>query len=138
MRVPRRHRWIAWLLPLFILRAFVPVGFMWAPAHDGLQLVLCFGVSGAPVAPPSADAGADGAHHHHPESHAQHDGAGESSHQMSMCPFAAAGVGFIDAAPPPAIASVLNVIRVDAPLAAVVLDRTPVSQNRIRGPPSLV
>lgn len=125
-------------MPLFILRAFVPVGFMWAPADDGLQLVLCSGSVAAPAAPQSAGAATDHSHHHDGETHAHHDGVSDSSHQMAMCPFAAAGVGFIDAAALPVIASYVTVALVDAPLAAFLLDRTPVFRNRIRGPPSLV
>lgn len=39
---------LALVLPLLLLRALVPVGFMAAPEHGALKLVMCMGVPGTP------------------------------------------------------------------------------------------
>lgn len=150
MNPSRRHRWIAWLLPLFILRAIVPLGFMWAPASDGPQIVLCSGVGGntaAQLAMLSAPDGASDAHAHHHE-HAQPHAAGhgqheqqdhESSHHQSpLCPFAAAGLSFVAG-----LSQVLPVLDASAgaPIASYEtfrLDQGSIDLFRIRGPPSLI
>lgn len=144
----RRHRWIAWLLPLFILRAFVPVGFMVHGSAEGLQLVLCTGTG--PAQPVPASAGAEIPHHvtsggsedhaqHHAASHGHHEGSRDgASHENSLCPFAAVGAGFIDALAhsAPDLASITSEI-VGLPVQEL-LAREPISLHRIRGPPSLV
>jgi hypothetical protein len=142
----RRHqqRWIMWLLPLFILRAFVPLGFMWSNSPDGLQLVPCSGVSrNAPaeivaLASQQAEHGAH-AHAHHGAGHEQHqDGPNEPSHQSSLCPFAGAGFSFIDAVVATAAEFTGSASVAIPSLSDPALDRGPIDLHRIRGPPVLI
>jgi hypothetical protein len=83
MSARRNHRWLVWLLPLLVLRAFVPAGFMLSWSGNDLQIVLCSGTGPAtPLA--SEHIASDSAHHHH-------EGGESKIHENSLCPFAAAG-----------------------------------------------
>lgn len=75
------QRWIIWLLPLMVLRAFVPAGFMVAAQAGDLSLVFCPSVSTGPHS--GADVTADRsegldtrsaatAHHDHAAHHSEH------------------------------------------------------------------
>jgi hypothetical protein len=80
------QRWILWLLPLMLLRAFVPAGFMLA-AHSGeLSVVFCSSVrapatSSSEREHPSVEPAAHS--HHHEQSHHQVDlGVFTGEHQL--------------------------------------------------------
>lgn len=92
------HRWLAWLLPLLVLRAFVPAGFMLSWSGNELELMLCSGTGPMVLQPTAAIAAAAHDSHAHNQadpsaaSHHQHHGSGSSSaHENSLCPFAVAG-----------------------------------------------
>jgi len=133
MSLRHPHRWLAWLLTLFLLRAFIPVGFMLSWSAEGLQLVMCSG--SGPLLMPS-DVLIVGAGQHHGGSHAageQHEHSRADS--ATMCPFAAAGtctalpsfdavVGFVTTVSQ----GVRALPTLDLPTTAVLIDR-------IRGPP---
>lgn len=143
MKTRRLHRWIAWLLPLLVLRAFVPVGFMLAPSADGLQMVLCTGTGSAamPAMPEMVEHGDHAAH----ADHAHHSSAAttessqhhhSSAHQSSLCVFAVGGTAN---APATQVAVLLTAPAVDSPIdftADPGLKSPPVPIDRIRGPPN--
>jgi hypothetical protein len=144
MKPSRRHRWIAWLLPVFILRAFVPMGFMWEATADGPRLVVCSGIAGSAASSasdPHAQHHVDHNGHdgHHAGNH-EHTGGGdsESSHQGALCPFAAAGISSLDGLTQASLtlqpAAVAPIALPDVPL----FDHGPISRHRIRGPPALL
>jgi hypothetical protein len=137
MTTRRLRRSLLWLLPLFVLRAFIPAGFMLSPsAAAGLEIVFC-SASGPTNSPAST---AHDVHAHHAQ-HDHGDGpAGQHSehqaHERSVCPFAVAGTAYA-----PGVAHFLA----DAPATSVsIIDfpadpslaSVPVLIDRIRGPPS--
>lgn len=143
----RRHRWIVWLLPLFILRAFVPAGFMLHLSSEGLQVVLCTGAGPAQAGQWNAGVGmqhhAASGHEDHAQSHAgshghQEGSPGAASHESSLCPFAAVGSGFIDALAQCAPGPVSVTAQIVSLPARQLLTRDPISLHRIRGPPTLL
>jgi len=85
MSARHSHRWLAWLLPLFLLRAFIPVGFMLSWSAEGLQIVMCSGIGPLPM---PTDTPTVDAQQHHSDSHA---GGGQHEHSWAdnaaMCPF---------------------------------------------------
>jgi hypothetical protein len=148
----RSHRWIVWLLPFLVARAFVPTGFMVSAVAGELSLAFC--PSAGPVAELAAlnttgaaeqqaqgheHSQSDHAHHaqHHShgtaDQHANHFGASDTG----VCPFAVvatacAGGDFHTADACFAAASDL------LPLYSAPPDSNrPVRTDRIRGPPSL-
>jgi hypothetical protein len=85
MKLRTLQRWILWLLPLMLLRAFVPAGFMVA-AHSGeLSLVFCSSVlapsqpSGHSISQAVELAPAD--HRNHAEHHSVQSSAPSPEHQ---------------------------------------------------------
>ena len=134
------QRWILWLLPLFILRAFVPAGFMWAASANGLEVVLCGGfarTAPSQIADHSSHAEhAAHAHAEHGASHEQHhEGSNEPSHSNPICPFAGAGFGFIETEVASATWFAASVVVAIAPPADPLFDHHLVDHHRIRGPP---
>ncbi len=128
------RKWARWLLPLLVVRAFLPVGFMLATTQaDGLQLAFC--PDQAPIA--QGHVAHDGQVAHHGE--AGHDGSRHSgaAHAVTQCPFAVAAVAAVidiphlDPVAPQALDQVLPERVVAVPLAG------PQRVDRIRGPPSL-
>jgi hypothetical protein len=125
--------WARWLLPLLVVRAFLPVGFMLATTQaDGLQLVFC--PDQAPIVQSLDHAAAGHAGHAgHDTTDQQHAGA----HLDSPCAFAVAAlaavidVPHLDLVASPAAEQVLPERVVAVPLAG------PQRVDRIRGPPSL-
>src|SRR5687767_8846016 len=80
-------RWTAWLLPLLVLRAFIPVGFMLGSGPQGLQLMFCPGVLQATdgdsaVSDHDANAGS---------SHESQHGGSRAQHEHSPCPYGLVG-----------------------------------------------
>jgi hypothetical protein len=125
-------RWTAWLLPLLVLRAFIPVGFMLSSGPQGLQLMFCPGVmqasGGHPAAADHGASSADGSGHgnQHGDSHEQHE--------QSPCPY-----GLVSAAAwvEPHLALLRGITTDEAislpPISP--LDRSPATAEPIRGPP---
>ncbi len=74
---PRARRWILWLLPFLVARAFVPAGFMVSAAGGELSLRFC--PSASVIAPVAAAAEAVATHDAHAHSHAAHAHAAEAS-----------------------------------------------------------
>ena len=135
MSARHSHRWIAWLLPLFLLRAFVPVGFMLSWSEAGPQLVMCSG-SGPLPALQRSPAARIAQHQQRTDAHHQ---SGQHQHSRAdganMCPFAAATT----AGALPSFAAVVAFAAIvssevrEAPYR--YLASAPVLIDRIRGPP---
>jgi hypothetical protein len=140
----RSHRWLVWLLPFLVARAFVPTGFMLSAGVEGLSLAFCPGTT--PVAQFAAvqqDAPADHSAHADHQQHAQHHGSDSPPHSdhfstsdTSACPFAVAAATC--AGPDFYLANVA----VDSTL-DLLPDYTappeanrPIRADRIRGPPA--
>jgi hypothetical protein len=134
MSARHSHRWIAWLLPLFLLRAFIPVGFMLSWSDAGLQLVMCSG-SG----PMTGQRGLTALAAPHQQSTDAHHQSGQHQHSRadgaSMCPFAAAATaGALPSfAAVAAFAATVSSEALEAPYQ--YLPSAPVLIDRIRGPP---
>jgi hypothetical protein len=122
-------RWTTWLLPLIVLRAFVPVGFMLGAGTEGLQLVFCPSVSDPSATHPTESSAAT-EHAQHGENHA----GSHNQHENAPCPYGLIGAAACIAA---ACADVGHVARdeaVELP-ATPLLSRSPSGTERIRGPP---
>jgi len=145
MRARVSRIWAAWLLPWFVLRMFIPAGFMLAWSGDTWQIVLCSGTGPAVSISlhhedhehqrhdPHA-AHAQHAHHAEHAAHHGHEQHGSTSHETSFCPFAVASAGALLASAPELVfaelASELMPLVSDAAVAS-----TAVLVERIRGPP---
>lgn len=121
-RVPTKILW--WLMPLFALRALVPVGFMLDVSQGDVALVVCPGHSS--VEQDTSDAGAVGSED---QRHTQST--------FKLCPFAVAG----GVAPPAVVAGVVSLDsvsleRISAPSVPEAADRAS-HAHLIRGPPAL-
>jgi hypothetical protein len=146
----RSHRWLMWLLPLLVARAFVPAGFMLSAGADGLSLTFCPGTTSVAQfaavqqgAQAHQTAQSDGSAHADHQQHAHHqshsDDQQHSNHfsasDTGVCPFAVvaascAGSDFY-----------LATVAFD-PAANLLPDYTappdanrPIRADRIRGPP---
>ncbi len=122
-RIVRHTGWALALVPLLLLRALIPAGFMPAVGAGSLALVYC--EPGALVAPSSHAHHAPGAEH---AGHGAHTAAGE-------CPFAQSAA--------PALPTLLAAVLVQpqpAPVAAAPRDdqhpaAVPLRHAAARGPP---
>jgi hypothetical protein len=137
------RRWIWWLLPLWVARALLPVGFMLSGEAGGPQLVVCSGTGAVPAFhspalqsssldapenhPPSGYAGAQSAHHD--------DGA---AHDNSPCPFALAGCACVASAPHVVAFASTTFFNASPFHLEPPRDERPARIDRIRGPPSLI
>jgi hypothetical protein len=145
----KRHvfqRWAIWLLPLMLVRAFVPAGFMLSAQAGELSLVFC---SGSVAAAQSHSEHL--AHQHHAshsaasvpssESRSQSDSEPNNSESNSdaiaACPFAASGTAAIAELPyfvgqfaPPDYEHPISTL-------SVASDGPPRAEH-IRGPPALI
>ena len=126
------RKWARWLLPLLVVRAFLPVGFMLATTQaDGLQLAFC--PDQAPIVQSLDHAAAGHADHTGHSTDQKHAGA----HLDSPCAFAVAAlaavidVPHLDLVASQAAEQILPERVVAVPLAG------PQRIDRIRGPPSL-
>jgi hypothetical protein len=129
MNRARLKPWIVWLLPLFVLRAFVPVGFMVSSDSGSMQLTFC-----SSIAAPSADPHA--MHHHHGADAASSHQHGSEAHERSLCPYvltATANVHAVDYVPVVAPLRDERVAYVIAPPPQLVRSQS----EPIRGPPVL-
>jgi hypothetical protein len=134
-----------WIVPLLILRALIPVGFMLAADANGLSLVFC-SAAGAQF---TAAAAASSQHDEHAGHHAGHEAADSPSQHSgnhakhastqhdAPCPFslaavAAAGeVPYLDSIA--AVATAERFVVLSEPAASA----GPLRADRIRGPPPL-
>jgi hypothetical protein len=141
MSARANHSFLTWLLPLLILRAFVPAGFMLMGSGDGLQMVVCSGTAPATLSAKSSSdqhAHADHSHHQHAAAQAaassQHDHQNAQAHEGSYCPFAIAG-----SASAPTIAYAFQpqppLVQTHAFIALPEPRSTSILIDRIRGPP---
>ena len=119
-RIARRRGWALALVPVLLLRALIPAGFMPAVGAGSWALVFC-----EPGVLASAHAG-----HHEGAGHAGHSASGE-------CPFAQSAAPALPslAAPPPAppLVAHLAAARPDD----LRLGSAPLRYAAPRGPPSL-
>jgi hypothetical protein len=148
------RKWLVWLLPVLVARAFLPIGFMLSAGPEGLALTFCPGQVSALIrsAAPHADAGltkaADPSAHFaqvDPATagavglHAHHHGAGQGSDERpdSPCPYGiaalamAADVAYAGPAEPELTPTLV------APRTVAFTTAGPARADRIRGPPSL-
>jgi hypothetical protein len=128
MRGPNKNSRLAWLLPLIVIRALVPVGFMPAWEHGALTMVLCEpdGVL--------AQAGMP-AHHHHADAPG---GAPSPHHAHGECPFGqSTGPALWPALTPVATAYTLIGLQ-PATVTSVAERRIPPRYQAPRGPPATV
>jgi hypothetical protein len=117
--------WARALLPLLLLRALIPAGFMPAVGAGSLALVFC--------EPAALAAGAHAAAHHH-----GHGDTGHSGHLASAeCPFAQSAAPALPtlAALPPAQPLVAHVAATTH--AQSILPAAPPRHTAARGPPAL-
>ncbi len=133
---PRQFKLIAWLLPLFIARSLLPIGFMLSFDASGARIVFCPSVISMPMETGGAHDHAAHAHHNHASHQAHHDGSSGSAEQSHQnCPFA-----FAAAAPIAAIAHfavtprAAEIITGPSDAAIITLDAR---AHPIRGPPAL-
>jgi hypothetical protein len=149
------RKWLVWLLPILVARAFLPVGFMLSGGPDGFELTFCPGqVSGLIRSAASqanaghaTQAGDHGAHAAQSDPaaagtvglHAHHHGGGQGTDERpdSPCPYGiaavamAADVAHSGPAAPELTPSII------APRAVAFASTGPARADRIRGPPSL-
>jgi hypothetical protein len=117
------RKWMRWLLPILVVRAFLPVGFMLATQADGLQLTFC---------PDQVVAVAHAGHGDGHSGHQQHSG-----HLDPPCPFAVAAVAANIDIPHLDTAAVLAAEPFVPERSEAVPLAGPQRIDRIRGPPSL-
>jgi hypothetical protein len=129
MNRARLKPWIVWLLPLLVLRAFVPAGFMVASENGSLQLTFCSSIA-APAADPHA------MHHHHDGSAANAHHHGSEEHERSLCPYGLTATADVQAVHFVAAISPLRDERI-AYVIASPPQLLPSQSEPIRGPPVL-
>jgi hypothetical protein len=139
MTAHHAHRWLAWLLPLLLLRALIPAGFMLSWSDEGrLQLVVCSGtgpmVTQVQVAQAQMDGGDAAQHQLHGDApSAQHDHS--RSVEATMCPFATAGTAAVAPTFAAVVSFVATVSQEVSALPGLDLPSSTVLIDRIRGPP---
>lgn len=128
------NRWTMWLLPLLVLRAFVPAGFMFSADAGRLLLTFC---------PTVATGKSNGDHSHALAQHAsgagvehQHHQNDSPGHEFSPCPFSLTATGcagelayVADLVERPSYSKVL--------FESVHVASSYFRADRIRGPPAL-
>jgi hypothetical protein len=142
----RRHvfqRWAIWLLPLMLVRAIVPAGFMLSAQAGELSLVFCSG--SVTAAQPSSE---HLAHQHHAshsadpsasssESHSESNTSESNSEGIAACPFAASGTAAN--AELPYFVGQFAPLDYEHPVNTLpVASSGPQRADRIRGPPALI
>jgi hypothetical protein len=125
------RKWARWLLPLLVVRAFLPVGFMLATQADGLHLAFC--PDQAPIIQ-SLDHAAMG---HAGHAAGSHSGSQHNSHFDPPCPFAVAAVAAVIDIPHLDSVAVQAAEQILPERAVAVSLAGPQHIDRIRGPPSL-
>lgn len=119
------------LLPLFVVRSLLPIGFMLSFEGGTPQMVFC-----PSVATPAQDAGhamhaSHGGHEHHGHDHE----SSNPDHSHQTCPFAFAGAAPLLAAT--ALAAEPQASEAFTAPPALALPAVALHANPIRGPPSL-
>jgi hypothetical protein len=127
-----------WILPLLLLRALIPTGFMLAPDAGGLSLVFCSAATPQSALANAAVQGEGHAGHHvgHDNDPRPGDHASASQHN-APCPFSLAAIAA--AGDVPYFVSIAA-IPVDEPFeffSAPTSSAGPLRADPIRGPPSL-
>lgn len=141
------QRWAIWLLPLMLVRAFVPAGFMLSAQAGELSLVFC---SGSVTAAQSHSEHL--AHQHHashsadpsaPRAESDSQSDSESNHSESnseasaACPFAASSTAA--SAELPYFVGQFAPLDYEHPISTLsVASSGPQRSERIRGPPVLI
>jgi hypothetical protein len=134
------QRCVLWLLPLLLLRAIVPAGFMLSAGASGLELTFCSAQS--PMM-----AGLAGSVDH--AAHAGHDmftgGTGTSvdqhaahhagKHFDSPCPFGVAAAAIASDVQPVSVATVVTALGIFEFAPSPAASSGPLRADRIRGPP---
>lgn len=129
----RRLTLLALLLPLFIARSLLPIGFMLSFDGGTPQMVFCPSIAPAQAAQ-NADHAMHGAgHEHHAHAHDHDSNGSDKSHQT--CPFAFAGAAPLLAAT--AFAAEPQIAEAFIAPPALELPTLSFHANPIRGPPSL-
>ncbi|HKE92687.1 MAG TPA: hypothetical protein VKB34_00160 [Povalibacter sp.] len=123
-----------WIVPLLVLRAMVPAGYMLMAGEGGLQMMFC-----PSVVQPTEQVTAHAGHEHH--AGMQHGDAGGHSrgfqHDNAPCPFSLTATAALTDVP--YLATVSNLVAgpvVDF-LSAPAVSAGPLRADRIRGPPQL-
>ena len=125
------RKFARWLLPLLVVRAFLPVGFMLATQADGLQLAFC--PDQAPIVQGLDHASMD----HSAHTGGTHDGHQQhNAHLDPPCPFAVAAVAAVIDVPHLDTVALQAAEQVLPERAAAVPLAGPQRADRIRGPPS--
>jgi hypothetical protein len=126
------RKWARWLLPLLVVRAFLPVGFMLATTQaDGLQLAFC------PDQAPIVQSAVQSAHHDAAD-HGNHTGDQHSgAHLAQPCAFAVAAVAAVIDVPQLDLVASLAAEQILPERVVAVPLAGPQRADRIRGPPSL-
>jgi hypothetical protein len=142
----RRHvfqRWAIWLLPLILVRAFVPAGFMLSAQTGELSLVFCSG--SVTASQPNSE---HLAHQHHAshsadpsasssESDSKSNNSESNSEGIAACPFAASGTAAT--AELPYFIGQFAPLDYEHPLSTLsVASSGPQRSEHIRGPPALI
>lgn len=137
--MPSRYvnRWTTWLLPLIVLRAFVPTGFMLSAEGGRLAPTLCPGVTAR--ASPAATQHTE--HHHgqavHAHDAARDDPAGAEQHEGRALPCLyalTAAVCSVDA--PHFVGAFARASTSKVTPASTFISRSVLRTDRIRGPPT--
>jgi hypothetical protein len=138
------QRCLLWLLPLLLVRAIVPAGFMVAADTNGLALTFCSAQAPllAAASMPSVEGG-------HAMQHAGHqmpaDAGGVDPHAAhhagkhfdSPCPFGVAATAMTSDLPVVSLATVVAAVGVFDFVSAPAVTSGPQRADRIRGPPQL-
>lgn len=137
------QRCVLWLLPLLLLRAVVPAGFMLSAAASGLELTFCSAQS-----PMIAGLAGSVDHAEHASEHAGHDmhaGIGTSvnphaahhagKHFDSPCPFGVAAAAIAPDVQPVSVAADVTTVGIFEFTSSPAASSGPLRADRIRGPP---
>lgn len=130
------QRWTTWLLPLIVLRAFIPVGFMLSGGPQGLELTFCPSVA-MPGMPHGTTHAVDAAvsSEHSPAGHSQHGSHDQHrQHEHAPCPYGLVAAA-ATAEPLYLVVSGVNTDEAFAAPVLLLLSRSPIGAERIRGPP---
>lgn len=134
------QRCVLWLLPLLLLRAVVPAGFMLSAAASGLELTFCSAQS--PMIAGLAGSEDHAAHAGH-DMHAgepgtsvdQHAAHHAGKHFDSPCPFGVAAVAIAPDVQPGSVAAVVTTLGIFEFTSLPAASSGPIRADRIRGPP---
>jgi len=138
------QRCVLWLLPVLLLRAVVPAGFMLSAGASGLELTFC-----SAQAPMIAGLAGSMDHALHASEHASHDmQAGDTGtsvdphaahhagkHFDSPCPFGIAAAAIASDVQPVTVAAAVTAVGIFEFTSSPAASSGPLRADRIRGPP---